>query len=96
MSHGKDIKARILNAGLLLWPNVSSRAIARHLNMSHSNVLYHFGNADALQLDIARHAVREGKSLIIVQLIAQNHAAIKDMGTEARQSHMALSRVLST
>lgn len=96
MSHGKDVKERILNAGLILWPDVSSRSIGRYLDMSHSNILYHFGDANGLKNAIAKHAIHECKSHIIVQLIASNHPSIKDMAFDTRQSHIQNSKVLFT
>lgn len=90
--HGKDIKERILEIGLTLWPHISAREIGRQMNMSHSAILYHFDDADGLRDAIAKHAVETGNSGIIVQLLAINHPATKGMETQLRDKHMATIR----
>lgn len=89
MSHGKEIKKSILRAGLVLWPNVTARAIGRRLDMTHSNVLYHFDTVDNLVSAVANYAVEIGESRVIVQLIAAKHAAINGMKAADRAKYMA-------
>lgn len=89
MTHGDEIKARILKAGLELWPNVTARAIGRHLNMSHTAILYHFGSAELLQLDVARYAVAEGDASVVVQLIASGHPAAQALKPAERKRYLA-------
>lgn len=88
MKRGETQRTRILGAGLQLWPAASARAIGAALGMSHSNVLYHFGNADALRNAIAAHAVQCGESRVIGYLIAEKHAAIDGMPDVERMAHM--------
>lgn len=88
MRRGDEQRARILCAGLRLWPAASARAIGAALGMSHSNVLYHFGNADGLRNAIAAHAVQRGESRVITYLIAEKHAAVSDMPSAVRLTHM--------
>lgn len=90
MSHSDDVKAKILNVGIELWPNVTARAIARTIepNMSHTAILYHFGSAELLALDIARYAVATGNSKIIAQLIVNQHPAVAHMAPATRRKHM--------
>lgn len=89
MSHGKEIKKSILQAGLALWPKVTARGIGRQLGMTHSNVLYHFDNADNLANAVASYAVETGESRVIVQLITAKHTAIDGMKAADRAKHMA-------
>lgn len=89
MSHGKEIKKSILQAGLALWPNVTARGIGRRLDMTHSNVLYHFDTADKLVSAVASYAVEIGEIRVIVQLIVAKHAAIGGMKSADRAKYMA-------
>lgn len=86
--HGDKIKDKILNAGLKLWPDVSARGIGRELKLTHSAVLYHFGNSKALGEAVASHAVAMGKSAVIVELIAQRHKSVAAMPDKERQRHL--------
>lgn len=87
-----DIKKRILNAALEQWPNINVRAIGRAVDMSHSAVLYHFGDAYKLKCAIVDYAIERGESNIIVQLIARNHPAIQSMSPEDKQRHFEAVR----
>lgn len=87
--HGEQIKARILKAGLELWPDVTARAIGRKLELSHSAVLYHFHGADALKAAVAQYALHTGNSKVIVQMIGANHPFVTKMSPALRAQHMA-------
>ena len=89
MTHSDEIKLRILQTGLQLWPYATARAIGRELNLSHSAILYHFGNSDLLQQDVARYAIATQNSKVIVQLLATGHPAIKDMKPADKKRYMA-------
>lgn len=89
MTHSDEVKERILKKGVELWPYASARAIGRELDLSHSAILYHFGNSDLLQLDVARYAVQMENSRVIVQLLATGHAAVKDMKPADKKRYMA-------
>jgi hypothetical protein len=82
-THGERVRASILAAGLDCWrfdpATVTARRIGRTLEMSHCNVLYHFGSAAALKDAIAAEAVRIGDTKIIPMLIAAKHPAVADM-----------------
>ena len=72
-------KREILETGMQLWPYATARGIGREIDNSHSAILFHFGNSDLLQLDVARYAVATGNAKVIVQLLASGHVATKDM-----------------
>lgn len=91
-THGEDVKERILKIGLNLWPNISVREIGRQMDMSHSALTYHFGDAAGLKHAVAKYAVDTGNSKVIVQLLAVGHPAIVGMESELRQKHMATIR----
>jgi len=91
MTHGDRRKAQILDTGLSLWPNVTARAIARELDMTHQGVLYHFHSADALCNAVAEHAVRVSDERVIPQLIVARHSAVAGLSAEIRTDW--LSRV---
>lgn len=92
MTHGDKVKSVILDTGVKMWPNVSARAIGRELSMTHSAVLYHFGDIEALKNAVATRAVELKESAIIVELIAQKHPSIADMTDAERQRHMKAVR----
>jgi methylmalonyl-CoA mutase cobalamin-binding subunit len=91
-SHGDKVKLKILDAGVSLWPDVSARSIGRRLNMTHSAVLYHFGDISLLRDAVANYAVEKNKSAIIVSLIAQGHSCVASMSDAERQRHMKAIR----
>ena len=92
-SHGARIKAAIIAAGLDLWRSdpatVSARKIGHVLHMTHSAVLYHFGNAEALKAAIAHEAVQAGDLVIVPQLIAARHPATAGIAPEDRARYLA-------
>ncbi len=88
MKHGDKIKSKILDAGIRVWPEVTARRIGRELNMTHSAVLYHFGDIKALVEAVSVHAVKVGASAVIVELIAQKHSCVVGMSQAIRQRHM--------
>lgn len=90
--HGDKIKEKILNTGLKCWPDVSARRIGREMKLTHSAVLYHFGNSKALAEAVAVHAVAMGKSAVIVELIAQRHKSVATMPDKERQRHLTAVR----
>jgi hypothetical protein len=83
---GDDLRKRILEVGLKLWPNVNTCKIARKLNISHPNVSYYFGRG--LKDAVAQHAVATGNSKVIAQLILTKHKAVKQMSLADRRRHM--------
>ena len=93
-THGARVRLSILEMGLRLWAvdptYVSARRIANELDMTHSNVLYHFKHTQGLKDAIAFHAVKQGESRVIVHLIASGHKAIAAMDEPARQEHLRL------
>lgn len=88
MTHSKKKKHQILVAGLAMWPDVSARAIGRAINLSHSAVLYHFGNSEALAMAIARYAIEVEASKVVVQLLASDHPSVAGMDVELRQQYL--------
>lgn len=88
MSHGDEQRRRILDAGLKLWPDIAARKIGDAVGMSHTNVLYHFGNADGLRTAIAEHAVACSDARVIRYLIAEKHAAVDGVSKLERMTYM--------
>lgn len=92
-SHGERVKAAILAAGLALWRDdaaaVSARKIGARLDMTHSAVLYHFGDVDGLRSALAAEAVRIGDVVIVPQLIASRHPAAATLGEAERRRFLA-------
>jgi len=90
--HGAAVRRKILDEGVKLWPSPSARKIAEALGITHSAVLYHFNGMEGLRNAIADHAVINGNSAVIVQLIGANHAAVAQMSDADRQHHLARAR----
>lgn len=91
-THGERRKAAIIDCGLALWRNgelVSARRIGKMIDMTHSAVLYHFGNADGLRSAVAQEAVRIGDTVIIPMLIATKNPAVNDMPGSVRARYLA-------
>lgn len=85
----KDIKSRVLKIAVEQWPVLSVRSIAREADVSHSSILYHFGNQDGLRDAIISYALATGNSRIIVQLIAQNDPSVSDLSEAVKNQHFA-------
>lgn len=85
-THGEKTKQKILKAGVKLWPDVSLANVARECDLTHAAVLYHFPSM-TLKMSIARFAVDQGNSNVIVQLIGAGHTAIADLCETDRQRH---------
>lgn len=84
----KPIEQKILNAGVALWPDVTLSAIARALDLnSHVNIFHYFKNVKELKDAIAVYAVKTGNSRVIMQLVAADHAAVKDLSQADRIRH---------
>ena len=83
---GDVTKLLMLDTGVKLWPNVTARAIARKIGLSHSAVAYHF--KDDLLNQVAAHAVDTGNSKVITQLIATNHKAVRKLSPSDRLKHL--------
>ena len=88
MKHSDEVKRRILETGVQLWPYATARAIGRELDLSHSAILYHFGNSELLALDVARYAVHTGNAKVILQLLANDHPAVRDMTPRERRKYL--------
>lgn len=85
--HSADVRTRILNAGLDMWPVTFARAIGRQIGMAHTSVLYHFGTAAALDLAIREHAVKVNRKNVVRQLIARNDSVVADLSLEERREY---------
>jgi predicted transcriptional regulator len=83
---GDDLRKKILDVGLKLWPHVKTCEIANRLGISHPNVSYYFGRS--LKDAVAQHAVETGTSQVIAQLILTKHKAVKNMTDSDRRKHM--------
>lgn len=83
---GEATKLLMLDTGVKLWPNVTARAIARKIGLTHSAVAYHF--KDDLLDQVAAHAVNTGDSKVITQLIAVNHKAVRKLSPAERMKHL--------
>lgn len=88
MKAGDRTKQRILEAGVILWPEVSLSKVAKAVDLSHGTILYHFPKG-VLRDHIAEYAVKNGESRVIVQLIAECHPAISRMSAGERNAHFA-------
>lgn len=91
MKHSEKIKERILEAGIRIWLDdpmkVTARNIAKSIDMQHPTILYHFGKK-GIRNAIAEHAVKNGYSKIIVQLIASCHPSVADLPKSAKNRHI--------
>lgn len=85
-------KLKILKAGIKLWKrnpdDVKALRIAKEIKMVHATVLYHFPH-DSVKNAVAEYAVETGEKVIVAQLIATGHPAIKDMPQDLRQSYLS-------
>lgn len=81
--HGEVVKARILSEGVALLCDgmhcVTSRAIGRRLDMSHTAVLYHFDDAATLRDAVAFHAVEKDAREAIAHLLAMRHRSTDNL-----------------
>lgn len=63
---GQETKFKILEAGLVLWPNATPSAIGKYLGIKHSAVIYHFPNVkDA----VAKYAVQVKDKRVVAMLV---------------------------
>ena len=95
--HGERVRLKIIEAGMQLWANgghfnVTARKIGESIGMTHTNILYHFKDTARLREAIAKHAVDEKNSKVIVHLIALNHSLVKGMNDAERFRHMSVAR----
>lgn len=63
------MKTKILNAGLVLYPDVTITTIAEYLNTSKPSVHYHF-KADEIRAAVEEHAVQKDNQRVISKMIA--------------------------
>lgn len=79
MTAGERTKRAILEMGVRLWragEPITTRRIARELDMTHGTVSYHFTRGEhSLRDAIAYYAVEQGDEKIIASLILENHKA---------------------
>lgn len=91
-THGDRVRASILATGLDLMrtdpATLSARRIGKRLGLTHSAVLYHYGNAAALKDAVAAHAVAAGDAPCIRYLIAMRHPAVDRMPQSERSRWM--------
>lgn len=91
-AHSDSVKERIINVGCQLWAldpmRVSVREIARLMECSHANILYHFGSVALLKAAIAEHAVQTGNAEVIAHLIVNNHEAAKSLPAATRERYI--------
>lgn len=87
---GRDVKEKILNAGLRIWEKDASKLtvtnVARSLGMTHGNVFYHFpaGLKDA----IAEYAIAQKNTRVIVQLIVTGHPLVEKLAPSERANYL--------
>lgn len=95
LTHGDKTKIKILTAGCELWrkspEKITASQIAKHLNMTHSAVLYHFPND--IRDAVAEYAVKVADSHVIVQLIATNHSAVNKLSEKQKSTHMKVIKI---
>lgn len=79
-------KEKILMVALDLWPEITYQAVADKVGLTRQGVSYLFPDK-SLKSAVARYAVETGHSPVIVQLMASNHAAVRDMRFKDRIRH---------
>ena len=79
MKKAEETKLKILNAGLICWPDISTRNVGTQCRLTHSAVLHHFPGDGVLREAIASHAVDTGNKRVVRLLICQDHPAIMHM-----------------
>lgn len=84
MSKGIKTRQAILDEGMKLWPDVSSREIGRRIGVTHAAVAYYFDNRSKLRDAIAQHAVKTGNVRVIAQLIAVKHPSVESLSAKYR------------
>lgn len=83
---GQKTKEKILEKGLQLWPDITLQAVAKATGLTHPAILYHFpGNT--LKDAIAEHAIEQGASRVIVQLMASGHKAAEKLSMADKIRH---------
>lgn len=91
MKHGDKTRLAILDTGLKLWSlgrEPTPSAVATAMGMTRTAIHWHFNSGFKLKEALAEHAIRQGNSRVIVQLIATNHHAVGTMGDLERQTHL--------
>jgi len=81
----------IIAAGLLLWREhgeaaVTTTAVGKACDVTHSALYNLFTNAEELRQAVAEEAVRLSDPRIVAQLIATRHAAVAGMTTAQRRA----------
>lgn len=77
------MKEKILNAGLLLYPDVTITSIAEHLKTSKPSVHYHF-KADEIKKAVEEHAIQKDHQRVIAKMIALKSDRVAHWGKRAK------------
>ena len=90
-SNNKDIKTKILKAGIKTWTerdgNVTATAIAKKLGLTHAAILYHFPQK-TIKDAVAEYAVQTKNKKIIPSLIVSNHQSVKILSPSERLEYL--------
>lgn len=86
---GDQVKAAILQTGLLMWPNVTARGVGERLGLTHAGVIYHTGSSDGLRKAVAEYAVRIKDARVVPQLIVARHPAADQLSAADRAAFLA-------
>lgn len=72
---GRETKFKILEAGLVLWPNATPSAIAKMIGVKHSTVLYHFPNVKEA---IKQYAISVKDKRVVAMLVLVGDPLVRD------------------
>lgn len=93
---GIETQNAILAAGLDLWKTGGSRAvtasaIGAKINKTAPSVMYHFGyRIKTLRDEVAKYAVANGCTVVILQLISTEHSAIQELTAKEQTKFKAM------
>ncbi len=65
--------------------SVTCKSVAKKLDMTHGNVLYHVGTADRLRDMTARRAIAERDRIVLANLITTMHPVAAEIPSELRR-----------
>lgn len=89
MTKTDETKFKILEAGLICWPDISTRKVGVQCGMTHSAILNYFPGNGALREAIAEYAVHVDDVRVIRLLICNDHPAILHLEPLDRAEYFA-------
>jgi AcrR family transcriptional regulator len=89
-----NTRERIIESGLRVarakgFQAITLREVAFGANLTHPGVYYYFPSMAALVDACALAAIERGDSVLIGRLVAENHAAVRNMPRDKRKQYVS-------